>query len=132
MEVLSNEIYSQIDVHTLYGGVVPEIASRSHVEKINTVIDEALRKANCTLDDIDAVAVTYGPGLVGALLVEVILTFIFVLAILGVTSKPEYSNVAGLVIGKKFGTKLAGKASVLGGVILIAIGIEIFLSGIFS
>lgn len=70
-EVLSNEIYSQIDVHTLYGGVVPEIASRSHVEKVNTVINEALRKANCTLDDIDAVAVTYGPGLVGALLVGV-------------------------------------------------------------
>ncbi|MCQ2910949.1 MAG: tRNA (adenosine(37)-N6)-threonylcarbamoyltransferase complex transferase subunit TsaD [Clostridia bacterium] len=70
-DVLSNEIYSQIDVHTLYGGVVPEIASRSHVEKINTVIDEALRKANCTLDDIDAIAVTYGPGLVGALLVGV-------------------------------------------------------------
>lgn len=70
-DVLSNEIYSQIDVHTLYGGVVPEIASRSHVEKINTVIDEALRKANTTLDDIDAVAVTYGPGLVGALLVGV-------------------------------------------------------------
>lgn len=70
-EVLSNEIYSQIDVHTLYGGVVPEIASRSHVEKINVVIDEALRKANVTLDEIDAVAVTYGPGLVGALLVGV-------------------------------------------------------------
>lgn len=70
-EVLSNEIYSQIDVHTLYGGVVPEIASRSHVEKVNTVINEALRKAGCTLDDIDAVAVTYGPGLVGALLVGV-------------------------------------------------------------
>lgn len=70
-EVLSNEIYSQIDVHTLYGGVVPEIASRNHIEKINIVINEALKKAEVTLDDIDAVAVTYGPGLVGALLVGV-------------------------------------------------------------
>lgn len=70
-EVLSNEIYSQIDLHTLYGGVVPEVASRSHVEKINVVIDSALKTANVTLDDIDAVAVTYGPGLVGALLVGV-------------------------------------------------------------
>ena len=64
-EVLSNIIASQIDIHTLYGGVVPEIASRKHVENINPVIKEALVKANLTLDDIDAIAVTYGPGLVG-------------------------------------------------------------------
>ncbi len=70
-EVLSNVIYSQIDIHTLYGGVVPEIASRKHIEKINQVIRKALEEAECTLDDIDAVAVTYGPGLVGALLVGV-------------------------------------------------------------
>jgi len=70
-EVLSNEIYSQIDTHTLYGGVVPEIASRSHVEKINIIIDKALKEAKVTLDDIDGVAVAYGPGLVGALLVGV-------------------------------------------------------------
>lgn len=70
-DVLSNVIYSQIAVHTLYGGVVPEIASRSHIEKINPVIEEALVKAEMTLDDIDAIAVTYGPGLVGALLVGV-------------------------------------------------------------
>ena len=70
-EVLSNIIASQIDIHTLYGGVVPEIASRKHVENINPVIKEALVKANLTLDDIDAIAVTYGPGLVGALLVGV-------------------------------------------------------------
>lgn len=70
-KVLSNIIYSQIDIHTVYGGVVPEIASRKHVEKINQVIKTALGEANCTLDDIDAVAVTYGPGLVGALLVGV-------------------------------------------------------------
>lgn len=70
-EVKSNIIYSQIALHTEYGGVVPEIASRKHVEKINQVIDSALKEANCTLDDLDAIAVTYGPGLVGALLVGV-------------------------------------------------------------
>ena len=70
-EVLSNIISSQIDLHTLYGGVVPEIASRKHIEKINYVIEEALKEADKTLDDIDAIAVTYGPGLVGALLVGV-------------------------------------------------------------
>ena len=69
--VLSNTIYSQIDLHTLYGGVVPEIASRKHVEKINQVIKHSLSEAGATLEDMDAVAVTYGPGLVGALLVGV-------------------------------------------------------------
>lgn len=69
--VLSNIISSQIDLHTLYGGVVPEIASRKHIEKINQVIEEALRQAQVTLDDLDAIGVTYGPGLVGALLVGV-------------------------------------------------------------
>ena len=68
---LSNVINSQIDIHKRYGGVVPEIASRCHIEAINTVIDEALKNANVTFDDIDAIAVTYGPGLVGALLVGV-------------------------------------------------------------
>lgn len=70
-EVLSNIISSQIELHTLYGGVVPEIASRKHIEKINQVIEEALQKAEVELKDIDAIAVTYGPGLVGALLVGV-------------------------------------------------------------
>ena len=70
-KVLSNIISSQIDLHKLYGGVVPEIASRKHIEKINQVIEEALKEAEVTLKDIDAVAVTYGPGLVGALLVGV-------------------------------------------------------------
>lgn len=70
-EVLSNTIYSQIDLHTLYGGVVPEIASRKHIEKINQVVKTALKDADKTLDDIDAIGVTYGPGLVGALLVGV-------------------------------------------------------------
>lgn len=69
--VLSNIISSQIDLHKLYGGVVPEIASRKHIEKINQVIEEALSEADCSLDDIDAIGVTYGPGLVGALLVGV-------------------------------------------------------------
>lgn len=70
-EVLSNIIFSQIDLHTLYGGVVPEIASRKHIEKINQVIEEALKEAGVTLKELTAVAVTYGPGLVGALLVGV-------------------------------------------------------------
>lgn len=70
-EVLSNVIYSQIDLHTLYGGVVPEIASRKHIEKINQVMAQALTEADRELSDLDAVAVTYGPGLVGPLLVGV-------------------------------------------------------------
>ncbi len=69
--MLSNAISSQIDIHTLYGGVVPEIASRKHVERVNQVIRQGLDEAGKTLDDIDAIAVTYGPGLVGALLVGV-------------------------------------------------------------
>lgn len=69
--VLSNIISSQIAIHTLYGGVVPEIASRKHIEKINQVVEAALKEAYVTLDDIDAIGVTYGPGLVGALLVGV-------------------------------------------------------------
>lgn len=70
-EVLSNIISSQIDTHTKFGGVVPEVASRKHIEVISVVIEEALQEAKLTLQDIDAVAVTYGPGLVGALLVGV-------------------------------------------------------------
>ncbi len=70
-EILSNVISSQIELHKIYGGVVPEIASRKHIEKINQVIEEALCDAGMTLDDMDAVGVTYGPGLVGALLVGV-------------------------------------------------------------
>lgn len=68
-EVLSNVIASQIDTHKKYGGVVPEVASRMHIEAINGVVEEALEEANITLDKIDAIGVTYGPGLVGALLV---------------------------------------------------------------
>jgi N6-L-threonylcarbamoyladenine synthase len=70
-DVRSNVISSQIALHTLYGGVVPEIASRKHIEKINQVVRQALDDADMTLDDIDAVGVTYGPGLVGPLLVGV-------------------------------------------------------------
>ena len=70
-EVLSNVINTQIAIHTEYGGVVPEIASRKHIENINPVIIKALTDAGVTLDDIDAIGVTYGPGLVGALLVGV-------------------------------------------------------------
>ena len=67
--LLSNVINSQIDIHAAYGGVVPEVAARSHIEVINPVINQALVDANCTWDDIDAIAVTYAPGLIGSLLV---------------------------------------------------------------
>lgn len=70
-EVLSNIIYSQVDIHTEYGGVVPEIASRKHIEKISQVVDTAIIQAGIQKEDLSAVAVTYGPGLVGALLVGV-------------------------------------------------------------
>ena len=70
-EVLSNVINSQIKIHEEYGGVVPEIASRCHVEVINMIMKQAIKKANVKLEDIDAIAVTQGPGLVGALLVGV-------------------------------------------------------------
>lgn len=70
-KILSNEVYSQIDIHKAYGGVVPEIASRNHLEKISKILDLSLQNANLCLDDIDAIAVTYGPGLVGALLVGI-------------------------------------------------------------
>lgn len=70
-DVLSNIISSQIDIHRAFGGVVPEIASRKHIEIIDFVVDEALKEANKTFQDVDAIAVTYGPGLVGALLVGV-------------------------------------------------------------
>ena len=70
-EVLSNVIASQIDLHKLYGGVVPEIASRKHIENINQVIEQALKEAELTVHDVDGICVTYGPGLVGALLVGV-------------------------------------------------------------
>ncbi len=69
--VLSNVIASQVEEHKIYGGVVPEIASRRHAEAISSVVKTALSDANCTLDDIDALAVTYAPGLIGALLVGV-------------------------------------------------------------
>ena len=70
-EMLSNVIYSQIDLHTLYGGVVPEIASRKHIDKINQVVEKAVADSGMALKDMEAIAVTYGPGLVGPLLVGV-------------------------------------------------------------
>ena len=69
--IVSSVIFSQIDVHALYGGVVPEIASRAHVDACDRVVDQALQEAGMTLSDVDALAVTYGPGLVGALLTGV-------------------------------------------------------------
>lgn len=87
-EVLSDIISSQIELHTIYGGVVPEIASRKHIERINQVIEEALREANVTFKDLTAIAVTYGPGLAGALLVGVsaakAISFATGLALIGV------------------------------------------------
>lgn len=70
-KVLSNIVATSLEEHKLYGGVVPEIASRRHAESISGVIDEALKTANCTMSDIDAIAVTYAPGLIGSLLVGV-------------------------------------------------------------
>ena len=70
-EVLSNIIASQAEIHARYGGVVPEVAARSHIEVIIPVIDEALSKASCSWDDIDAIAVTTGPGLIGSLIIGV-------------------------------------------------------------
>ena len=67
--VLSNVVHSQIDIHAIYGGVIPEVAARSHIEVINPVIEQALEDANVTWDDIDAIAATYAPGLVGSLMV---------------------------------------------------------------
>ena len=68
-QVLSNIISSQIDIHKLYGGVVPEIASRHHLSNVNTVVDRAMEEADVSMDDVDLIGVTYGPGLVGALLI---------------------------------------------------------------
>ena len=70
--LLSSVVATSMDIHVKYGGVVPEIAARSHIEVINPVIEEALEKADCTWDDIDAIAVTYGPGLSGSLLIGTI------------------------------------------------------------
>ena len=70
-QLLSSFLYSQIALHEEYGGVVPEIASRSHLEKIAGIVDHALQQAECTIEDIDAIAVTNRPGLVGSLLVGV-------------------------------------------------------------
>lgn len=70
-KILSNTVYTQIAIHTMYGGVVPEVASREHIKKITYVLDEALKQANLTLDDIDAVAVTKEPGLIGSLMVGI-------------------------------------------------------------
>src|SRR4028118_162221 len=70
-EILSSVISSQIEIHRKYGGVVPEIASREHLEKIEPIVDEALKRANVSLEEMDGIAVTTGPGLIGSLLVGV-------------------------------------------------------------
>src|SRR5699024_1533369 len=71
IEILSNVVASQIDSHKRFGGVVPEVASRHHVENITIVMEEALEQANMTWEDMDAIAVTEGPGLVGSLLIGI-------------------------------------------------------------
>ena len=100
-DVLSNVIYSQIDLHTVYGGVVPEIASRKHIEKVAQVVDKALSDASLTLKEIDAIAVTYGPGLVGALLVGVSfaksLSFATGIPLIGVHHIEGHGYVNGIV-----------------------------------
>ena len=68
-EEIATVISSQIDIHKDYGGVVPEIASRQHVKNITLVLEECMKKANMTIDDVDAIAITYGPGLIGSLLI---------------------------------------------------------------
>ncbi len=83
-DVRSNIISSQIEIHKLYGGVVPEIASRHHLDNVNPVVDQALAEADTTMDEIDAIAVTYGPGLVGALLIGLATAKAYALA----TGKP--------------------------------------------
>lgn len=70
-DVISNVVLSQIDIHKLYGGVVPEIASRNHIENITIVIEQALKESHLKIEDMDAIAVTYGPGLIGSLLIGV-------------------------------------------------------------
>lgn len=86
-EILSNVISSQIDIHTLYGGVVPEIASRNHTKNIKYCLDEALKQAHLSLDDISAIAVTYGAGLLGSLIIGV--SFAKMLSYM--TGKPLYA-----------------------------------------
>lgn len=79
-DILSNIISSQIEIHKQYGGVVPEIASRHHLNNVNTVVDQALEEAGVTLDEVDMIGVTYGPGLVGALLIGLATAKAFALA----------------------------------------------------
>ena len=93
--VLSNIISSQIDLHTLFGGVVPEIASRKHIEKINQVIEEALTEAHMSLEEMTAIAVTYGPGLVGALLVGVAEAKALITGLLGGGGGSQSTRVCG-------------------------------------
>ncbi|AHI56590.1 tRNA (adenosine(37)-N6)-threonylcarbamoyltransferase complex transferase subunit TsaD [Listeria ivanovii] len=103
-EIISSVVASQIESHKRFGGVVPEIASRHHVEQITLVIEEALEKANVTMDDLNAVAVTEGPGLVGALLIGVnaakTLAFMHNLPLIGV------HHIAGHIYANRFETEM--------------------------
>ncbi|AIS60483.1 tRNA (adenosine(37)-N6)-threonylcarbamoyltransferase complex transferase subunit TsaD [Listeria ivanovii] len=103
-EIISSVVASQIESHKRFGGVVPEIASRHHVEQITLVIEEALKKANVTMDDLDGIAVTEGPGLVGALLIGVnaakTLAFMHNLPLIGV------HHIAGHIYANRFETEM--------------------------
>ncbi|MBC2225636.1 tRNA (adenosine(37)-N6)-threonylcarbamoyltransferase complex transferase subunit TsaD [Listeria seeligeri] len=103
-EIISSVVASQIESHKRFGGVVPEIASRHHVEQITLVIEEALKKANVTMDDLDGIAVTEGPGLVGALLIGVnaakTLAFMHDLPLIGV------HHIAGHIYANRFETEM--------------------------
>lgn len=104
-EIIANVVASQIESHKRFGGVVPEIASRHHVEEITVVLEEALKEANITFDDIDAIAVTEGPGLVGALLIGVnaakAVAFAHDIPLVGV------HHIAGHIYGEPFSKRSA-------------------------
>ncbi len=107
-DVLSNVIASQIDVHKVFGGVVPEIASRHHLSNINRVTEEALKEANVKMRDIDLIGVTYGPGLVGALLIGLATAKAFSLA----TGKPLVGvhHIQGHICANYIRTQKSGAA----------------------
>src|SRR5712692_4198357 len=119
-EILSNVVASQIEVHQKYGGVVPELASREHIRSIVPVVREALQQAGLTFNDLDAIAVTQGPGLVGSLLVGITYGKSFALAL----GKPliAVNHLAGHVHAVFLEAFLAGRAPALPAVCLIVSG----------
>ena len=104
--IVSSVIFSQVDTHALYGGVVPEIASRAHMDACDRVIDRALQEAGMALSDVDALAVTYGPGLVGALLTGIVMYRTQKRWGLNITSDDLMMVVFGVVFGLIIGARL--------------------------